>query len=141
MNKPETLTTSFPGFGGVGNARSLAKFYAMLANGGELDGRRFFEPHLLDWMSTTQTSGQDRVLLLETAFSAGFMQDPVATEGAKLRSTFGPSLRAFGHPGAGGSHAFADPDRRLSFAYVMNQMEPGVLPGVKSLRLVDALYE
>ena len=139
MNKPETLTTSFPGFGGVGNARSLAKFYAMLANGGELDGRRFFEQQTLDWMSTTLTQGNDRVLLLETAFSTGFMQDPTNAAGSKLRSTFGPSPRAFGHPGAGGSHAFADPDRRLSFAYVMNQMEPGVMPGVKSLRLVEAL--
>ncbi len=138
MNKPETLTTSFPGFGGVGNARSLAKFYAMLANGGELEGRRFFEPHTLGWMSTTLTQGQDRVLLLETAFSAGFMQDPTR-DGVKIRSTFGPSQRAFGHPGAGGSHAFADPDRNLAFAYVMNQMEPGVLPNVKSLRLVEAL--
>jgi CubicO group peptidase (beta-lactamase class C family) len=49
-------------------------------------------------------------------------------------------MSAFGHPGAGGSHAFADPENRISFAYVMNQMEPGVLPGPKSLRLVDAVY-
>ncbi|MHA3772118.1 serine hydrolase domain-containing protein [Verrucomicrobiota bacterium sgz303538] len=140
MNKPETLTSSFPGFGGVGTARGLAKFYAMLANGGELEGRRFFDAHTLNWMSTTLTQGPDRVLLLDTAFSAGFMQDPVGTDGQKIRATFGPSLRAFGHPGAGGSHAFADPDRGLAFAYVMNQMEPGVLPNAKSLRLVDALY-
>ena len=126
--------------GGVGTARSLAKFYAMLASGGELEGKRFFEPHILSWMTTTLTQGNDRVLLLETAFSAGFMQDPVGAGGIKLRSTFGPSRRAFGHPGAGGSHAFADPDRGLAFAYVMNQMEPGVLPNVKSLRLVEAIY-
>lgn len=140
MNKPETLTASFPGFGGVGTAQSLAKFYAMLANGGELEGRRFFEPHIVSWMTTTLTQGDDRVLLLETAFSAGFMQDPVGAGGMKRRSTFGPSSRAFGHPGAGGSHAFADPDRGLAFAYVMNQMEPGVLPNAKSLRLVEAIY-
>ncbi len=53
---------------------------------------------------------------------------------------FGPSRVAFGHPGAGGSHAFADPENGLSFAYVMNQMEPGVLPGPKALRLVEAMY-
>jgi CubicO group peptidase (beta-lactamase class C family) len=76
---------------------------------------------------------------MDTAFSAGFMRDPVDTSGSKTRAIFGSGQRAFGHPGAGGSHAFADPDRRLAFAYVMNQMEPGVLPGPKSLRLVAAL--
>ena len=140
MNKPETLTASFPGFGGVGNARGLAKFYAMLANGGALDGLRYFAKPALDWMTSTLTQGRDRVLLMDTAFSAGFMRNPTGADGRKTRAIFGPSPSAFGQPGAGGSHAFADPEHRLSFAYVMNQMEPGVLPGPKSLRLIDALY-
>ena len=42
MNKPENRARPFVSFGGIGSATSLAKFYAMLANGGELDGRRFF---------------------------------------------------------------------------------------------------
>lgn len=133
MNHPDALTTGFPGFGGVGTARSLAKFYASLP--------RLFDGHALAWMTTTLTQGMDRVLHHETAFSCGFMRDPVSADSSqKLRSLFGPSLQAFGHPGAGGSHAFADLERRLGFAYVMNQMEPGVLPGPKSLRLVEALY-
>lgn len=140
MNKPDVLTTSFPGFGGVGTASGLAKFYAMLANGGELDGVRFFETEMLGWMHRTLTQGDDRVLLMETAFSAGFMRDPVDESGKKKRNVFGTSVNAFGQPGAGGSHAFADPENGISFAYVMNQMEPGVLPGPKALRLVDALY-
>jgi len=140
MNAPEARTASFGAFGGVGTARGLAKFYALLAEGGALENRRWFEPSTLDSMTTTLTQGPDRVLLLETAFSAGFMRDPVDAAGRKVRTNFGPSLKAFGHPGAGGSHAFADPENRISFAYVMNQMEPGVLPGPKSLRLIDALY-
>ena len=52
----------------------------------------------------------------------------------------GPSAISFGHPGAGGSHAFADPENKIAFAYVMNQMEQSVLPNEKSLRLVDAIY-
>jgi CubicO group peptidase (beta-lactamase class C family) len=47
---------------------------------------------------------------------------------------------SFGHPGAGGSHAFADPENKIAFAYVMNQMEQSLLPNQKSLRLVDAIY-
>ena len=140
MNSPEGRTASLGAFGGVGTARGLAKFYALLAEGGALDGRRIFPPKTLDSMSTTLTQGPDRVLLLETAFSAGFMRDPIGSDGRKLRTNYGPSLRAFGHPGAGGSFAFADPENRIAFAYVMNQMEPGVLPGPKALRLVEALY-
>ncbi len=141
MNTPEARTAAFPAFGGIGTARGLAKFYAMLAEGGALEERRFFEPLAIDWMTTTLTQGRDRVLLMETAFSAGFMRDPVDAQGRKTRANFGPSPRAFGHPGAGGSFAFADPENRIAFAYVMNQMEPGVLPNAKSLRLIDALYE
>ncbi len=140
MNAPEARAASFGAFGGVGTASGLAKFYAMLAAGGALEGRRFFQRSTMDWMTTTLTQGPDRVLLLETAFSAGFMRDPVDASGHKLRTNFGPSPTAFGHPGAGGSHAFADPERGVAFAYVMNQMEPGVLPGPKALRLIAALY-
>ena len=111
------------------------------ANDGALNGWRFFETRTLDWMTNTLVQGQDRVLLLDTAFAAGFMRDPVDMHGKKSRALFGPSHFAFGQPGAGGSHAFADPEHGLSFAYVMNKMEPGVLPGPKALRLVEALYE
>ena len=141
MNAPEGRRASLPGFGGIGTAAALAKFYAMLAVGGALDGRTFFKKETLAWMNTTLVQGDDRVLLIDTAFSAGFMRDPVSPDGKKLRAIFGPSPSAFGHPGAGGSHAFADSEHRIAFACVMNQMEPGVLPGAKALRLVEAIYE
>ena len=124
----------------IGSARALGKFYGMLANGGALDGRTFFPAHALAWMSTRLVTGPDRILCLDTAFSAGFMQDPVDAEGRKTRRLFGPSARAFGQPGAGGGHAFADPENGVAFAYLMNQMEIGVLPNVKSLSMVEAVY-
>jgi len=136
MNLPENRARPFVSFGGIGSATALGKFYAMLANGGELDGRRFFFQNTLQQMSTTLATGLDRVFQLPTAFSAGFMKDAVDTS----LPIFGPSPLSFGHPGAGGSHAFADPANKLSFAYVMNQMEQRILPNEKSLRLVDAIY-
>jgi CubicO group peptidase (beta-lactamase class C family) len=141
LNTFDARTTPFGAFGGIGTAQGLGKFYAMLAAGGELEGRHFFSPEAAAVMSETLTQGEDRVLLIDTAFSTGFMRDPVNARRQKTRSIFGPSLRAFGHPGAGGSLAFADPENRLSLAYVMNQMEPGVLPNPKALLLVEALYE
>ena len=136
MNRRENRARPIVSFGGIGSATSLAKFYAMLANGGQLDGRRFFASETIAQMTTTLASGIDRVFQIPTAFSAGFMKDPPDSP----RRIFGPSPLAFGHPGAGGSHAFADPEHGISFAYVMNQMEQSLLPNEKSLRLVDAMY-
>ena len=136
MNKPENRAREFVSFGGIGSATALAKFYAMLANGGQIDGRKFFGDDALKLMTTTVSDGLDRVFEIPTAFSAGLMKDAAKAE----RNLFGPSANAFGHPGAGGSHAFADSENRIGFAYVMNQMAQSVLPNEKSLRLVDAMY-
>jgi CubicO group peptidase (beta-lactamase class C family) len=136
MNKPENRAREFVSFGGIGSASALAKFYAMLANGGEIGGREFFNNETIKLMTTTMTDGVDRVFEIPTSFSAGLMKDSAALR----RKIFGPAAAAFGHPGAGGSHAFADPENKISFAYVMNQMEQSVLPNEKSLRLVDAMY-
>ena len=136
MNNPSIRAQSIVSFGGIGSANSLAKFYAMLANGGELEGGRFFREKTLDWMKKALTDGIDRVFQIPTAFSAGFMKDAKDAP----RRIFGRSTSSFGHPGAGGSHAFADPENKISFAYVMNQMEQSLLPNEKSLRLVDAIY-
>ena len=136
MNLPENRARSLVSLGGIGSATSLAKFYALLANGGEWEGRRFFSASTIAQMSTTLASGIDRIFGFPTAFSAGFMKDDPAAE----CRIFGPSPLAFGHPGAGGSHAFADPENNLAFAYVMNQMEQTVLPNEKALSLLEALY-
>jgi hypothetical protein len=58
---------------------------------------------------------------------------PGDPHGRKSRALFGPSLTAFGQPGTGGSHAFADPENGISFADVMNPMELGILPNRKAM--------
>jgi CubicO group peptidase (beta-lactamase class C family) len=136
MNSSAIRAQPIVSFGGIGSPSAVAKFYSMLANGGNIDGQTFFSEGTIQWMTTTLTDGMDRVFQIPTAFSAGFMKDPRDA----IRRMFGPSVSAFGHPGAGGSHAFADPENQISFAYVMNQMEQSLLPNAKSLRLVDAIY-
>jgi CubicO group peptidase (beta-lactamase class C family) len=136
MNDPQIRALQNVSFGGIGSASALAKFYSMLANGGELNGQTFFSPKTIEAMTTTLSDSVDRVFQIPTAFSAGFMKDSRDA----TRRMFGPSPRSFGHPGAGGSHAFADAENKIAFAYVMNQMEQSVLPNEKSLRLVDAIY-
>jgi CubicO group peptidase (beta-lactamase class C family) len=147
MNKREIRAQGIVSFGGIGSASALAKFYAMLASGGRIEDREFFSKKTIDWMTTTLTDGTDRVFQISIAFSAGFMKDsqtsPRKIFGRSIRLRMDPARQAssFGHPGAGGSHAFADPENQISFGYVMNQMEQLVLPNEKSLRLVDAIYD
>ena len=70
------------------------------------------------------------------------MKDPVDTFGDKAsQAVWSIGQRAFGHPGAGGSHAFADPENGIAFAYTMNQMSYGVLPNVRSLEMISAIYD
>ncbi len=42
MNDPDIRAQSIVSFGGIGSASALAKFYSLLANGGELNGQSFF---------------------------------------------------------------------------------------------------
>lgn len=141
MNAPQVRAASLPSMGGIASAQALAKFYAMLASGGCMEGQVFFKKQTLEWMSTRLTQGFDLVLQREMSFSAGFMMDPLDGNGCKIRSLLGPSLSAFGHAGAGGSLGFAEPEQGIGFGYVMNQMESGVLPHDRCTSLVRAFYE
>jgi CubicO group peptidase (beta-lactamase class C family) len=79
-----------------------------------------------------QSDGADTVLRLPTRFGTGFMLPPT------LSAAAGP--RSFGHPGAGGSLALADPDAELSFAYAMNQMALNIAGDPRAHSLLEAVY-
>ena len=136
MNSPKAWSAGFPALGGIGTASALAKFYQAIL--GHIESP--LSPAIRHALTTPLNSGDDRVLLRPTVFSCGAQLDPLDADGQKIRKIFGPSPHAFGHPGAGGSHALADPDSGISFAYVMNQMNLGVMPGPKCMALVEALF-
>jgi CubicO group peptidase (beta-lactamase class C family) len=73
------------------------------------------------------------VLLRETRFGLGFMLPQPGM--ANYRNP-----RNFGHPGAGGSIAYADPDARIGFSYVMNKMHKGMILDDRAAVLIDAMY-
>lgn len=136
MNDPKAWSAGFPAMGGVGTASALAKFYQAAI--GAIPSP-IPEP-VLHALATLQSSGHDRVLLKNTTFTCGCQKDPLEANGTKSQQLYGPSTSAFGHPGAGGSHAFGDPENGISFAYVMNQMEMAVMPGIKCREMIQALY-
>ena len=77
--------------------------------------------------------GPDAVIFHETCFGLGYALQPSLAPGA------GPN--SFGHPGAGGALAFADPDAQLGFSYVMNAMQLNMEGDPRSMALVKAAYE
>jgi CubicO group peptidase (beta-lactamase class C family) len=134
MNDPNVRRHSLPSLGGIGTAESLARFYALLCSD------QLFPSQKVDQIGRVQCAGPDQVLRVNTAFGIGFMKDPLVG-GRKIRTLFGSSLCAFGQPGSGGSVGFCDPEKEVAFAYVMNQMEPGLFPNAKSLRIVKHFYD
>lgn len=136
MNEPKAWAAGLPALGGVGTARALALFYQAVM--GCVPSPMSEEVRMA--LATAQSSAEDRVLLRPTVFTCGAQKDPLDVAGRKIRHIYGPSKEAFGHPGAGGSHGLADPKSRVSFGYVMNQMDLSVMPGDKCLAMVEALF-
>lgn len=121
-----------PAGNGVGTARSLARLYSVFAEGGSELGVGPETIALLTAPPATKNA-RDVVMGVPTWYSLGFIRPGPDVE-------FGCSERAFGTPGAGGSFAFADPDARLSFAYVMNKQDFYMFNDPREKALRDAVY-
>jgi len=136
MNDPRAWSACLPALGGIGTASALARFYQ--AAMGRIESP--LPESVRHALATPRSAAEDRVLLRPTVFTCGAQQDPLDANGHKLRKIYGPSTFAFGHPGAGGSHGMADPEHGISFAYVMNQMDLSIMPGLKCKELLKALF-
>ncbi len=121
-----------PSSNGHASAEGLARYYGALALGGELDGVRLMSAEAVANAAKERVSSADEILVMKTSRSLGFML-PVP----ELGDPRGPE--AFGHAGMGGSLGFADPEHRLGFGYVMNQMGPAI--DLRSRSLSKAVYE
>ena len=97
---------------------------------------RVLSPESIARASTERSHGVDAVLDVPTRFGLGFM----LSQPALADASFGPNPRAFGHPGAGGSVGFADPDARVVFAFTMNRMGASILLDPRASALIDAVY-
>ncbi|WNI15875.1 serine hydrolase domain-containing protein [Actinacidiphila sp. ITFR-21] len=116
----------------IADARSLARFYAALI--GEVEGgRRLFVPATLTAARTVESEGPDQVLVINTRFGLGYM----------LHGPASPLLGsgAFGHPGRGGSLAFADPAHGIGFGYVTNGLQQNVTADPRAQALVRAVRQ
>ena len=124
-------SAEIPGANGHGTARDLARIYGAVA----LDDGAWLDRDAVALAHTELSHGPDAVLGVSTRFGHGFM---LSMERADTK--LGPNPHSFGHPGAGGSLGFADPDARLGFGYVMNRMGPRILLDDRAIALLEATY-
>ena len=131
VNSREWRAAELPAANGHGNARALATIYGALADG----GAPLLSPDGVEQAAQHRITADDLVLGFEVRRALGFI---LSTPGGRYE--WGPNPRTFGHSGAGGSLAFADPDRQIGFGYVMNQMSAGLGADPRWKPMLDALY-
>jgi CubicO group peptidase (beta-lactamase class C family) len=131
-NDRRYLEVEVPAGDGVGTARAIARAYSAFAEGGAELG---ITPETFARVAAPPAVAhpKDEVLGVPSYFSLGFLRP-----GPEV--FFGSSPRAFGAPGAGGSFAFADPDARLGYAYVMNKLDFYLTDDPREKALRDAVY-
>ncbi len=118
--------------GGVASARGLAGMYAAAV--GEVDGRPpLLKPDTVAEVGQVHSIGFDLVMRAPKAYGLGFQA---------TAENWYPFLGAgaFGHSGAGGSQAFADPRSGLAYGYTRRRMAfpGGAAP--ENARLVKAVH-
>jgi CubicO group peptidase (beta-lactamase class C family) len=130
-NSRRMRASGFAAIDGIGSARGLAGLYQAILGGP--GGEPLLSKSTMEQMSREQSVGPDRVLVLPTSFAIVYMKPNPRLDFA--------SYRAFGHDGAGGVLAFADPVHDLAFGYVpMPMQRPGGADpkGIELSRLIRA---
>ncbi len=109
-----------PGGGGTMTAADLALFYQALLTGRAHDGAQLWRTDTLEMARRVRTEGlPDLAYGFPSSRSLGLII--AGDETRNLRGFGHPnSPLAFGHGGAGGQIAWADPDTGISLAYVTN---------------------
>jgi CubicO group peptidase (beta-lactamase class C family) len=131
FNDMEILAAQVPGAGGVGTARALAAMWSSTVV--TTDGVRTLDAEAVAAATREQTAGRPVFDIPGPwpRWGLGFQLD---SEARRLLTT-----ASFGHDGAGGQVAFADPRHEVGFAFLTNRMEAG--EDHRGTRIVDALRD
>jgi CubicO group peptidase (beta-lactamase class C family) len=116
FGRPDVQRACIAGVGGIFSARDEARFWAMLAGGGELDGIRLLSADRVAGFSNSRDNGDEPDPVM---FG---MPIPISCGGYWLGGHRVSNPRAIWHPGAGGSIGWADPDQNLAVAICHNRM-------------------
>jgi CubicO group peptidase (beta-lactamase class C family) len=108
------VSACIPSVSGVFTARSLAKLYAALERGGEVDGVRLVRPETVTRATEVQNERNDLIIMIPPRWRLGYMS-------AGSIPVMGPNHEGYGHVGLGGTYACADPKAEVAFALVYDK--------------------
>ncbi|WP_122088794.1 serine hydrolase domain-containing protein [Halalkalicoccus subterraneus] len=125
-----------PAASATGTARDMARFYACLANGGELDGTRVLDAETVTAMTSEQVAVErDGTLGVPRRYGLGVVL------GGGAWDKFGSLSpeRVFGHGGLGSIVGWADPEDGIAFSYVTNGIREETEHALRVNALADAV--
>ncbi len=132
FNNPHFLGAEVPAGNGVATARAVARCWAMMANGGELDGSRVLSTEIVErWSQVISRKADVSVKQIATSRVLARLGDtPVPRtlghlgngEIPGLGHRFGPNPNAYGAEGLGGQYGFCDPDANIAVGYVRSEL-------------------
>ncbi len=131
---PEWRQACIGAANGHGNARSVARIQAVIANGGTVDGVELLSPDTIQMIFEEQANGVDQVLGLPVRFGMGYALHSIAVP-------YLPEGNYAYWGGWGGSSVIVDIDRKISFAYMMNRMDAGLLGDMRSINLATEVFK
>ncbi|KAJ5611423.1 beta-lactamase [Penicillium lagena] len=135
-NDPNFRKSENGAFGGFSNARALARIGSIVSLDGIVDGKQYLSPHTLDEMMKEQIQGDDPVLFVYMRFALGLGLPP----GKVFPSVpEGDGICFWG--GWGGSMLVMDRRRRMTIAYIMNQMEFRTIGGARAQEYIQDIYK
>lgn len=132
-NRTDFHRAEIPGAGGIATARSIARLYGCLAEGGFYGSGQIVSERALVAARQPLATVTDVLSGAQMAVGTGF-----ALQGQKR--PLGPPPDGFGHGGAGGSIHGAWPSQHVGFSYVMNLMRDDQPADPRAQALLAALY-
>lgn len=131
FNSQSVHAAEIPGAGGISTAHGISKIWSSVVH--ETDGIRLISDETVQYVTKVQSEGKPFTDLEPpySKFGMGFQLDSPA-RGYLTKSSFG-------HDGAGGQCAFADPEHEIGFAFVTTEMRGGEVEDTRATRLIGDL--
>jgi CubicO group peptidase (beta-lactamase class C family) len=111
-SEPDVKREAEPSGGLFSTALDMARFYEMIRNGGELDGKRIVSAKGVAEMTKSHTVAGKPI-----QYGLGWF-----TNGGEKKTTAAFGTASFGHGGAFGTHGWIDPEKKMTVVFMVQNV-------------------